>query len=853
MRTVAISLGLLLMVVLGARTEGAVFSNPASIAFSQVTPNGIPGPASPYPSSISVSGLSGNISKLTVRIVNLNHDRPDDIELLLVGPTGAKYVLMADVGGTTTPAVNFTITFDDAAVNFMPDSGPLATGTNKPTCVDFQNTINVDFPAPAPAGPYNTAAPRGAATLGSVFNGTNPNGTWSLYAVDDVANAVAANSIAGGWSLDISAGNVEPSITTVTSSLNPSFTSAPDNSVTLTATVRRTNNTAVTTGTVVFKEGATVLQGATGLNASGQASFTTSFVTEGTHVITAEYSGAGSINGSLGSFSQIVARHTVVNGSTFCNPGTITLPASGSPGTGSVYPSQIFVSGLTGSITRLSVTLSNITHPRPDDLQVLLVGPTGAQLVLMAQAGGTASGVANVTVTLADDAGATLADAGPLASGSYRPTSYNSSPVLFPAPAPAGPYNQPAPTGGASLGAAFRGTAPGGAWSLYVIDDVPTAGQGASIGGWCLNVVTTNEMPSKTLLTSASNPSLVGQTNVFTATVINATNNNVITAGTVSFKEGSTVLAFGVPLNLSGKAFLTNATLSEGVHIITAEYSGIVDIYSSSSATITQIVDRPAVVSGTSFCNPGPIVIPATGSPATASVYPSRITVANFAPSFQKLSVTVSNLSHPRPDDLRVLLVSPAGVGFVLMADAGGTTTAAVNVTLTFDDGGALIPSAGPISSGLVKPSDYNPGPITFPAPAPAGPHHYGASFGTATLASAFNSTNPNGTWSLYVIDDVPTAGQNATIANGWCLNLVSPPAIVRLRANPQTAASIRTNGFRFLLTGESNRLYATEFSSNLTTWVPILTNQYLGTELEIIDIRATNAPRRFYRARGIP
>ena len=42
--------------------------------------------------------------------------------------------------------------------------------------------------------------PTRAADL-SVFNGTDPNGVWSLYAVDDTGEDLSA--IVGGWSLDI--------------------------------------------------------------------------------------------------------------------------------------------------------------------------------------------------------------------------------------------------------------------------------------------------------------------------------------------------------------------------------------------------------------------------------------------------------------------------------------------------------------------------------------------------------------------------------------------------------------------------------------------------------------------------
>lgn len=155
------------------------FANPASITIPSS------GAATPYPSTIAVSGVTGTVTKVTARLVNMNHTWPDDIDILLIGPGGQKLLLMSDTGGSLD-LINVTLTFDDAGPA-LPDSTQIVSGTYRPTNYGTGDT----FPVPAPAGPYG-------ATL-SIFNGINPNGTWSLYVVDAFAGDLG--NIAGGWSL----------------------------------------------------------------------------------------------------------------------------------------------------------------------------------------------------------------------------------------------------------------------------------------------------------------------------------------------------------------------------------------------------------------------------------------------------------------------------------------------------------------------------------------------------------------------------------------------------------------------------------------------------------------------------
>ncbi|MFM6252277.1 MAG: hypothetical protein ACKPEQ_24545, partial [Dolichospermum sp.] len=165
---------------------GNIFSNPNPISIDDEFSGG----TNPYPSTISVSGLSGNINNLKVTLNNVSHTWIGDVDLLLVGPTGAKSILMSDIGeALSVSGVN--LTFDTSATTLIDASNVGTSGSYKPNDID----INSDFfDSPAPVGPYNADL--------SVFNNTSGNGTWSLYAFDDF-QFLDVGSIAGGWSLTI--------------------------------------------------------------------------------------------------------------------------------------------------------------------------------------------------------------------------------------------------------------------------------------------------------------------------------------------------------------------------------------------------------------------------------------------------------------------------------------------------------------------------------------------------------------------------------------------------------------------------------------------------------------------------
>ncbi len=142
------------------------------------------GTAAPYPAALVVSGLPPSALRVKARLNSVTHTFPADLDILLVGPGGQNVMLMSDAGGPGDISA-IDLTFDDGAP--VMTSAQLVTGTYAPTDV----APGEDLPGPAPAGPYGTAL--------SVFNGTNPNGTWHLYVSDDATED--SGSIAGGFSL----------------------------------------------------------------------------------------------------------------------------------------------------------------------------------------------------------------------------------------------------------------------------------------------------------------------------------------------------------------------------------------------------------------------------------------------------------------------------------------------------------------------------------------------------------------------------------------------------------------------------------------------------------------------------
>ncbi len=512
------------------------------------------GPASVYPSTITVDGLVGAISQVTVSVNGLAHTFPQDVDMLLVGPTGKSVLILSDVGGGSA-VTNINLTLSDTAANGVPT--PIASGTYKPSNSD---TTTDAFASPAPSAPYATAL--------SEFNGTSPSGEWKLFVMDDTASDFGF--INGGWSLNITTQPIIRGLADQTidedATFRESFTLVEEGFVPVAFTFRTTSTNAavIRPEDMTFDGSGTnwVLTGHPVANASGTSEITV-FAKNGfgqevsskfkltvnavndapsitqipnqnilagtrTGPIEFNYTDSETPQRNLvlsidSSNTRLVPTNNVVVVGSFVTitpvgnlngRADITLTVTDEQGLSShttfsvivaaspnpqfansdaivindnskadPYPSTIDVSGVRTNLTRVTVTLAEITHNFPGDIDVLLVGPQGQKVLLMSDAGGSGS-LANARITFADNAANQIPSnpTAPVESGTYKPTNYDDNSDTFPSPAPGGPYS-------ADL-SAFNGSNPNGTWSLYVRDDTsPDAGRIA--GGWLLSLFTT--------------------------------------------------------------------------------------------------------------------------------------------------------------------------------------------------------------------------------------------------------------------------------------------------------------------------------------------------------------------------
>ncbi|MCX6033192.1 MAG: Ig-like domain repeat protein [Chloroflexi bacterium] len=488
--------------------------------------------------------------------------------------------------------------------------------------VDLQSSANpavfgqtVTFTATVTAIPPEAGTPSGMATFkdgATVLDTGTLSGGVATFATS--ALAVGTHTITaeygGNGDFNAGTGSLAPdqvvdkadTTTSVTSSANPS---AFGQAVTFTAFVNVVPpGTGAASGTVLFLDGATAI--GSGALSGGVATFTTAWLAVGTHSITAGYVGDGSFNSSASApaLQQVVSEADTViavtsspypsvygQAVTFTATVTAVPPGAGTPSGTITFRDGATVLGtvpLSGGVATLTTsTLAAGMHP------------------IIAQYSGDGS-YSPSSAALVGGQKVRRADTEITVASSVNPSVHGQA-LTFTAVVNAVPPGVGTPPGTVTFwdGATLlgSGTLSGGVatfvtsalavgmhpiFAVYPGDGNFTPAGAALPGGQIVDKADT-----ATALTSAPNPSQLGESVTFTAAVTVLAPGAGDPSGTVTFKDGATVL--GTATLSGGVATFATSSLAVGSHTITAEYTGDGSFNGGVSPAVIQVVGTQTV------------------------------------------------------------------------------------------------------------------------------------------------------------------------------------------------------------------------------------------------------------------
>jgi len=633
----------------------------------------------------------------------------------------------------TAPSHAYTVSFDDFVVDATTASFPLMPPGTQATSSATSTTVT-SAPNPSTSGQSVTftatvtsanGIPSGAVTFtegattlaSNVAVNSSGVATFSTTTLAIGSHTVTAAFTGGtGWlnsSGTAAAQIVQGSTTTaVTSSPNPSTSGQ---SVTFTATI--TSGAGVPTGTVTFTDGATTLASGVTVNSSGVATFSTTTLTVGSHTIAATFTGTNGYQNSSGTAAaQSVQGVTTTTATSSPNPSgigqsvtfTATVTSSGGVPTGSVK----FTDGATTLASSVAVNGSGVATFTTTALT------SGSHTIIAAFTG--TGGYQNSSDTAA--AQLVLAATSTAVTSAPNPSTLGQS-VTFTATVTSGAgvpsgtvkFTEGATTlaSGVALNASgiatFSTTAlTAGSHTVTATFTDGTAFAGSS-GTAAAQVV---QSVTSTSLASSFNPSGIGQSVTFTATV---SSTGGVPAGTVTFTDGATTLTSGVAVNASGVATFTTTTLAAGGHTITASFAGSTGWQNSASSPLTQNVLNATSTAVTSAPNPSNFgqSVTFTASVTSGAGIPSG--TVKFADGATTLAAAVT--------------VNASGIAtFSTSALAAGSHT----ITATFTGGAAWAGSSGTAAALIIQ------GVTTTAVTASPNPATFGQSITfTATVSSS--------------------------------------------------------------------------------------------------------------------
>jgi len=541
------------------------------------------------------------------------------------------------------------------------------------------------------------------------------------------------------------------------SSLNPSLVGQ---SVTFSVAV--TGNGATPTGVITFLDGMTTL-GTVTLDANGNASLSTAGLAVGSHTITANYGGDANYTSNSTSLIQTVNAKTTsttltsslnpaLQGQTVTFTSQVTTSQGGTP-TGTVA----FLDGTT--------TLGSVTIDANGNASF--------------STGGLSVGSHNITANYSGDANFSSSSASltqwitqPPTSNTALTSSLNPSTVgqavQFTATVSGNNYGTPTGTVTFSDGSTNLATVTLDANGVATFTTTALTAGSHTITAWYNGdstypqsstwiTQTVNPPAANTTLTSSLNPALPGQAITFTAAV---TGNGVTPTGTVTFTDGSTVLAT-VNVDANGNAAYTTSSLALGSHTITATYNGDSN-YGSSSASLMQWIGQEmtstSVVSSANPAMPGQsvqftaTVLIGVGTPTGSVSFLDGNTMLGSG------SLALVNGTYQATFTTSTLAL---GSHYITAVYAGSPTCASSSAALT--------QTVVPATAGVTLSSNANPSqpgqPVTFTATVmAAAPMGAPAPSGTITF---YNGTSAIGSSGISVVNGAYQATLITTLGSG--------------------------------------------------------------------------------------
>jgi Big-like domain-containing protein len=684
--------------------------------------------------------------------------RPEDCSsLAYTGPTSAAQgatatlsALLTDTG-TNQPVSGATITF---ALSGQAGTVSGVTGASGVA------TANL-----------SVAGPPRAATVSASFAG-NPT--------------LLAASSSTGFTV-----TVDATQTSVTSS-EPSATIG--DSITFTATVTPTGASVATPpgGTVQFSVDGSPLGGPAPVGPGGVAtSISTNTLSIGSHDVVGVYSGDANYGASTSPvFKQIVHKVLIAtstsvtssqNPTVYGQPTTLTATVvasgGGTPTGGITFKDGATVIG-TGTLNQvpgsdqasavvdsLGVGTHNVTAVyEGDDDYATSASPPITQTVLQAQT--------STAVTPSDPA--------PVAG---EPLSFSVAvtPVAPGAGTPTGTANLSIdghPVGGAVAVTGGVATIPAGALSAgsHTISATYNGDTNFAASSTSRSLVVGKASTSTVVFTSP-NPSVTDQPVTFTATVTAVAPGAGTPTGLVTFRDGTTVLGSAslAPTVGGAQASMGLSTLSVGSHVITATYAGDANDVTSTSDSVTQVVNQaPPTIDTTtavgSSTNPSrygqPIAFTATVTAASGSAAPTGTV---------QFSVDGTDLGGP-------VTLDSSGVA---ASDPISSLAAGSHTVIAAYSGAVGFAASGLVTTQAVQQSGTSASIATSNNPAPFG---QSLTF-TATLGAVAPGAGTPGGKVQFRVDSV-AVGSPVTVTAGQAIS----PAISGLDPGHHTI-SILTSG----------------------------------------------------------